>query len=280
MKELVLTRDGIPSILLSDEGPEFLNRLVLATCKQYGVTKVFSAAYHSRGHGMVERLNRTIEDRLKHTTNRKCDDWDVWLPDALFAIRSTPHRGTRFSPFRLLYGREPIMPIDTPLLYSDPTMTRSLDNSSTPRKDLKQAASNLAKYHANIQLHLNNQRSPETIAMGSLVYAHQPDPSRGKFAHEWRGPYMVIGSSTGNNNYHLQSIIGSQAQRTTRNVTAVRPFNVEAADMPTSGPFPQLLPSSMPTSGGNVKTAARPRGRGRPKGSKNKSPTSGIAKGK
>jgi transposase InsO family protein len=54
MKELVLTRHGIPSILLSDEGPEFLNRLVLATCKQYGVTKVFSAAYHSVGSCAAE----------------------------------------------------------------------------------------------------------------------------------------------------------------------------------------------------------------------------------
>jgi transposase InsO family protein len=116
MKELILTRHGVPAILLSDEGPEFFNKLVFVTCKQYGVTKVFSAAYRSRGHGMIERLNRTIEDRLKHTANRRCDDWDVWLPDALFAIRSTPSRGTRLSPFLLLYGHEPTMPIDTALL--------------------------------------------------------------------------------------------------------------------------------------------------------------------
>jgi transposase InsO family protein len=65
MKEYIFVRHGIPAILLSDEGSEFLNRLVTETCKLYGVTKVFSAAYHSRGHGMAERLNRTIEDRLK-----------------------------------------------------------------------------------------------------------------------------------------------------------------------------------------------------------------------
>jgi transposase InsO family protein len=90
MKQLIFSRHGIPTILMSDEGPEFLNNLVLSASKEYGVTKVFSAAYHSRGHGMVERLNRTIEDRLKHTTNQNYDDWDVWLPDVLFAIRSTP----------------------------------------------------------------------------------------------------------------------------------------------------------------------------------------------
>jgi transposase InsO family protein len=87
MKEYIFARHGIPNYLLSDEGSEFLNQ------------QVFSAAYHSRGHGMVERLNRTIEDRLKHTTNQACDDWVVWLPEALFAIRSAPASGTKNEPF-------------------------------------------------------------------------------------------------------------------------------------------------------------------------------------
>jgi Integrase core domain len=77
MKELLLTCHGVPAILLSDEEHELLNKLVSVTCKQCGVTKVFSAAYHSRGHGITEGLNRTVEDRLKHTTNCQCDDWGV-----------------------------------------------------------------------------------------------------------------------------------------------------------------------------------------------------------
>jgi transposase InsO family protein len=99
MKEYIFARHGIPNYLLSDEGSDFLNQLVAGVCKLSGVTKVFSAAYHSRGHGMVERLNRTIEDRLKHTTNQACDDWVVWLPEALFAIRSAPASGTKNEPF-------------------------------------------------------------------------------------------------------------------------------------------------------------------------------------
>jgi hypothetical protein len=116
IKKYIFARHGIPNYLLSDEGSEFLNRLVAEVCKLYGVTKVFSKAYHSRGHGMVERLNRTIEDRLKHTTSQACDDWDVFLPEALFAIRSTPASGTKMS-LRPLYGRDPILPIDNALLY-------------------------------------------------------------------------------------------------------------------------------------------------------------------
>jgi transposase InsO family protein len=125
MKDYNFARHGIPAILLSEEGSEFLNRLVTETCKLCGVTKVFSAAYHSRGHGKVERLNRTMEDRLKHTTNFSCNDWDQWLPKALFAIHTTPSVGTKFSPFRLLYGRDAIMPIDNALM--DPLATQNID---------------------------------------------------------------------------------------------------------------------------------------------------------
>jgi transposase InsO family protein len=64
MKECVFARHGIPNYLLSDEGSELLNQLVAEVCKLYGVMRVCSAAYHSRGHGMVERLSRTIEDSL------------------------------------------------------------------------------------------------------------------------------------------------------------------------------------------------------------------------
>jgi hypothetical protein len=103
----------------------FFDQLVAEVCKLYGVTKVFTAAYHRRGHGMVGRLNRTIEDRLKHTTNQACDDWDVWLPEALFAIWSTPASGTKMGPFRLIYGRDPILPIDNALLYPQSPLSDS-----------------------------------------------------------------------------------------------------------------------------------------------------------
>jgi hypothetical protein len=53
---------------------------------------------------------------------------------------------------------------------------------------------------------------------GDLVYAHKPDAKRGKFAHTWRGPYMIVGCHSGNNNYTLQTLIGQKVQRTTRKI--------------------------------------------------------------
>jgi hypothetical protein len=111
---------------------------------------------------MVEKLNRTIEDRLKHTTNQACDDWDVWLPEALFAIRSTPASGTKMSPFRLLYRRDPILSIDNALLYPQPSSSMAqaeADRAITHAADHTRAASNMARYHSIMQEHLNASRT-------------------------------------------------------------------------------------------------------------------------
>jgi hypothetical protein len=82
---------------------------------------------------------------------------------------------------------------------------------------------------------------------------------------------MIVGSHSGNNNYILQILIDQKVQRTTRNINDLRPFldtddsgKIDASD---ALPFPQLLPSLIPTSGGETTAARKPRGRGRPLGS-------------
>jgi hypothetical protein len=88
---------------------------------------------------------------------------------------------------------------------------------------------------------------------------------------------MIVGGHSGNNNYTLQTFIDEKVQRTTRNINDLRPFldtdDSDKVDTSDVLPFPQLLPSLIPTSGGDTTTARKPRGRGRPLGSKNRTKT-------
>jgi hypothetical protein len=130
---------------------------------------------------MVVRLNRTIEDRLKNTSNQACDDWDVWLPEALFANQSTPASGTNMSPFRLLYRRDPILPVDNALLYpqsSSCVAQAEADRAITHASDYTSAASNIAHYHSRMQEHLSASRTFATLSKGDLVYALKSDAKR------------------------------------------------------------------------------------------------------
>ena len=58
--------------------------------------------------GLVERCNQMIEDVIKKAMQNQTD-WAPMLPSVLFAIRTSKHCSTGFTPFRILYNFDPIL---------------------------------------------------------------------------------------------------------------------------------------------------------------------------
>ena len=52
---------------------------------------------------------------LSHYTSANQEDWDEFLPALLFAFCIAPSLTTGESPFYLLYGRKPVLPMKVPL---------------------------------------------------------------------------------------------------------------------------------------------------------------------
>ena len=61
-------------------------------------------------------MNQTLIHTLSQYVSVSQDDWDSFIPAALFAYRISPSEVTGESPFLLLYGRQPRLPIDPQLL--------------------------------------------------------------------------------------------------------------------------------------------------------------------
>jgi len=57
-------------------------------------------------------MNRTIKEMLTHYLDENLNDWDEHLQPLIFAYNTAEHRMTSYSPFELLYGRQPKIPID------------------------------------------------------------------------------------------------------------------------------------------------------------------------
>ena len=74
-----------------------------------GFHKVNTSAYHPQTDGLVERLNKTLTTMLAKTVNRGGKDWDQCLPFVLFVYRASQQQST---PFYLLYGQDPRLPVD------------------------------------------------------------------------------------------------------------------------------------------------------------------------
>ena len=107
-----IKRHGVPTELHSDQGRQYESVLFQEMCKLLDIRKTRTTPLHPRSDGMIERMNRTVNDMLSKYVKSHQKDWDEHLDYLVMAYNSTPHESTGMSPYLLTYGREMSMPLD------------------------------------------------------------------------------------------------------------------------------------------------------------------------
>ena len=103
---------GWPTKIHSDKGGEFTSKLFEELQKLTGIIPSKTTPYHPQGNGKAERFNRTLCNMLKTLSDRGKKDWKSYLPKLSFAYNATINKTTKFSPFKLMFGREGRLPVD------------------------------------------------------------------------------------------------------------------------------------------------------------------------
>ena len=107
-----LVHYGWPTKILTDQGKTFENQLIRELCSLAQVQKLHTTPCRLQTNGSCECFNYTLMSMLGTLPIHAKKNWQEWVSMLTHAYNATMCHATGFSPFFLMYGRIPILPID------------------------------------------------------------------------------------------------------------------------------------------------------------------------
>jgi len=105
---------GVPLLVTTDNGPSFTGEAFKNLVSRYHIQHHLSAPHHPQGHGAVERANRTVEQIIRTLIEGK-KTWHQLVPSTAFAMNTAFSRVVGTSPFKIVHGFNPRLPIHAEL---------------------------------------------------------------------------------------------------------------------------------------------------------------------
>ena len=111
----IICRFGIPRALVSDNGKKFDNAKFRDFYAELGIKNYYSSLAHPQSNGQVEVTIRTLKAALKTKLEDLKSKWVEYLPEVLWAYRTTRRSATQETPLVLAFGTEAVAPVDVGL---------------------------------------------------------------------------------------------------------------------------------------------------------------------
>ena len=103
---------GLPKSIVSDRDVRFTSKFWQAFTEKLQVQQRMSTAFHPQTDGNTERVNRVLEDMLRHYIDPTQTNWDTLLPLVEISINDSHHESINAVPFVLNFGKRPNLPLD------------------------------------------------------------------------------------------------------------------------------------------------------------------------
>ena len=192
---------GTPKAIICDEAPAFQSVALQEYFKALNIQPIYISPMN-HGSNRSERYIRTLNDIITKCLVGTGSKWPLYVPSATFAMNCQVSQVTGFSPFQMVYNKQPPdklsfdfdptksgIKVDTPLYMIFMDQSKLLINQMIMRRK---------KYEAESQLVRESRKYADVhgYAIGDLVLInHSPSsvlkaPSR-KLKRDWVGPFKI-----------------------------------------------------------------------------------------
>jgi transposase InsO family protein len=96
---------GLPKIMQSDNGTEFVNKIIMAMTSTCHVDHRLISAYHPRANGAVERFVQTSSQTIYKRMEARKDHWDKFIDETQLFMNNKVSALHGSSPYSLMFGR-------------------------------------------------------------------------------------------------------------------------------------------------------------------------------
>ena len=156
------------------------------------IDRIFSAPYHPQSNSKLEVFHKYLKPTLKKFCEKDPANWDKYLNQVLASYRITPNLATAGSPFFLVYGRDPNLPLHQLLepmqcFLGDPDLGKL--HLETHRLALVVAKKTLDENRFTATQKTLARDSP-TFQVGNRVYFKNKEPE--KWDLKWRPRYQIV----------------------------------------------------------------------------------------
>ena len=166
--EQFLRHYGFPQKILTEQGPGFESQLFQELMNMARIEKLRTISYHPQTNGECERFNSTLMNMLGTLTPDQKKDWKSHLVTMCHAYNSTQHSVTGCSPYYLMFGRHPRLPIDYQLginrdNLAQPSKFRFVNKLNERLHEVYAKAEALTREEANRQKKLYDRKSKDVV---------------------------------------------------------------------------------------------------------------------
>ena len=213
---------GLPKIIQSDNGPEFVNEVIRALVKLTGIEHRFISPYNPRADGKVERSIQTVMSIIKKLLHGNEKNWHLFVPFAQLSFNNKITSLTGSSAFSLMFGRS-LNPIKDYTGNDENGIEIKIDDLNTWKSHMEKIQSLI--YPAILErtkkskdamiVALDKKRRVLTkehiLHPGAVVMLRDPH-RKDKFEPKYIGPYSVVRRSR-NGNYSLKDMTNEPLDR-------------------------------------------------------------------